>query len=115
MLILPKNYPENLAALADCIFRVLSSSVPDDCLASLVFEVIEGIRREFGGCLLYVSKGENFDRCQRNAAILEAFDGTNHAHLAKLHGLALSQIYSIVKQAKKPEAGRSRKKQDVSK
>ncbi len=115
MLNLPKSYPEPLADLADCIYRKMHLSAPHDRLASLVFEIIEGIRDEFGGSLLYIPKGEKFDRDQRNAEILKAFDGTNHRQLAKLHGLGVAHIYRIVNQQQKPESGRIRKNQEVSK
>lgn len=115
MLEMPKHYPEPLADLADCIYRRLALSAPNALIASIVFDVVEDIRREFGGMLLYIPKGEKFDRLQRNAAILKAFNGTNHRKLAKLYGISLKRVYEILQPSRKQEAGRSRKKQEVSK
>ncbi|HRD66677.1 MAG TPA: Mor transcription activator family protein [Candidatus Competibacter sp.] len=109
------QYPKILSDLADCIRQRLCRNLPADQAENLSLAIAEDIRYQFGGLLIYIPKGEAFDRARRNKAIVAAFDGKNHSTLARRYGLCLSKIYDIVDPANKPEAGRSRKKQDISK
>lgn len=102
MLEIPKNYPCGLASLADCIYRHLILSTPQNSAATLALDVAEAIRREFAGSLLYIGKGDDFDRDRRNAAIVLNFDGHNHRELSKRYKISLSCLYDILKQSKKP-------------
>lgn len=53
----------------------------------------EDVRRAWGGSLLYVPRGDAYDRRQRDAALWSEFDGRNHVELAHRYGLSLPAVY----------------------
>lgn len=101
MLNFPENYPSGLASLADCLYRHLLLSVPPDAAAALALKMAEAIRKEFAGSLMYIGRGDGFDRDQRNAAIVRDFDGRNHRELSKRYKVSMSCIYDILKKREK--------------
>jgi Mor family transcriptional regulator len=95
------QYPEILSELADCILHRLCMNLPSEQAGPIALSVAEDIRARFGGCLLYIPKGDAFARAQRNRAIAAEFDGNNYAALARRHGLTLSTVYDIIAREKK--------------
>ena len=100
MLNFPENYPSGLASLADCLYRQLLLSIPPDRSAALALKMAEAVRKEFAGSLIYIGRGDCFDRDQRNAAIVRDFDGHNHRALSKRYKVSMSCIYDVLKNAK---------------
>ena len=97
MLEIPENYPHGLTCLADCIYRELLFSVSAVSAATLAMKITEAVRKEFAGTQLYIAKGDSFDRDQRNAAILNEFNGRNHRELVRRHKITFTQLYEILK------------------
>lgn len=93
---LPDQYPEILVDLAGLAFSRAKEYLQPDRAASFALSLAEDIRLKWGGCLLYVPKGEAYERHRRNAAIWRDFNGSNHADLARKYQLTLSVIYDIV-------------------
>ena len=105
MLALPPKYPPVLCELADCVYRCLSASLPVERAGRLALDITGALQRQFVGCLLYIPKGEEFERERRNDALLRDFNGRNHRELARKYGLALATVYAILSEQreKKPE------------
>jgi len=77
MLELPPKYPPVLCELADCVYRCLSASLPVERAGRLALDITGALQRQFVGCLLYIPKGEEFERERRNDALLR--DSTSTA------------------------------------
>lgn len=96
---LPDQYPEILADLAELIYVRLCEHLSGDSAELLALDTTEAIRARFGGGLIYIPKGSDFARCQRNAAIVRKFSGNNHKELARQYGLGVAAIYDILANA----------------
>ena len=91
----PPGYPEILADLAGLIHaRLVEREVPD--ASSIATELAEDIRRQWGGGLIYIPKGVALTRHQRNDEVARAYNGRNHAELARRFGVTLACIYAIL-------------------
>ncbi len=93
---LPDQYPEILADLAGLALARAREYLAPDRAEALALALAEDVRLKYGGGLIYVPKGDAYERHHRNAAIWREFNGRNHAELARRHGLTLSMIYDIV-------------------
>lgn len=96
MLDLPAEYPEILADLAGLLHARLTPHLPADIAAALALETAEDIRCKFGGGLIYIPKGDRYERHARDAAIWREFNGRNHGELARKHGLGVAHVYEIL-------------------
>ncbi len=56
--------------------------------------------RNWGGQLIYIPKNQGGELDERDRQIYAEFNGRNHHELAKKYGLAVQQIYKIVKAGK---------------
>lgn len=102
---LPDSYPEVLCDLAVCIQQTLAQIATADPAVTPALAIVEGIRAQFGGSLLYIPKGEKLDRAARNVAIFAAFTGRNHRELARRHKMTVSKIYEIIAAQRKANGG----------
>ena len=93
---LPDQYPEILADLAGLALARAREYLPDELAAALAFRLAEDVRHKYAGLLIYVPKGDAYERSRRNSAIWREFNGRNHAQLARKHGVGLSVIYEVV-------------------
>ena len=89
----PPEYPKVLADLATLLHRRLGDRLPPGDAAELARAMAEDVRRAWGGSLLYVPRGDAYDRRQRDAQIWREFNGRNHAALAQRYGLSVPCIY----------------------
>jgi Mor family transcriptional regulator len=90
------DYPKVLSDLAGLFQQRLGLALPRDQATELALALVEEVRRQWGGGLIYIPKGDRHGRSQRDAAIWRAFDGHNHAELAHHYRLTVSCIYDIV-------------------
>ena len=93
---IPDQYPEILIDLARLVFARAQEYLPAPSAEALALALAEDLRLKFGGGLIYIPKGEAYERHIRNAAIWREFNGRNHAELARKYGLALAVIYDIL-------------------
>lgn len=101
------EYPELLADLADKLTEILvRRGIERDKAKEIGREAAEFVRTEWGGQLVYVPKGTLFALTQRDMEIWEAFNGHNHADLARKHGVTLQRIYQIVAAMREQEIRR---------
>jgi len=97
---LPESYPEILTTAAHAAFEEISKLLPDMPEVKrgvIAFNVAEAIRRNCGGSMVYISKGESYERSNRDRQIWDEFNGRNIPELARKHDLTESQLYTIIR------------------
>lgn len=95
----PEKYPEILVDIAHLLHARICQYLPAESMETteaLCFDLVEDLRRQYGGGLIYFQKGQDYERSARDAAILREFNGHNHRNLARRHGLAVATIYQIL-------------------
>lgn len=92
----PAHYPEILVAMAGLFHRRMCNRLPPDQAETLALELAEDVRLKFGGGLIYIPKGSDYDRRQRDAEIWREFNGRNHYALAHKYRLGVAAIYDIL-------------------
>lgn len=98
----PKGYPKILKELADCLTRRLHYwEIAPECCDGMALDLVEAIRAEFKGSLLYIPKGREMTTAQRNAAICRDYDGSNQMALARRYQLSVATIYDILRKHEK--------------
>ena len=93
---LPDHYPPILADIAHLLRARLGQHLPDTSAETLAMACTEDLGLTFSGCQIYIPKQDSVKRAQRDAAIASAFNGRNHAGLARRFGLTVTQIYDIL-------------------
>lgn len=63
---------------------------------ALALDLAEDVRLKWSGCLIYIPKGRDWSRNDRNAAIWHDFNGSNQTDLARRYGLSITTIYDIL-------------------
>lgn len=61
--------------------------------------VAETIRTAFGGQALYIPIAQRRIVAERDAELMAAFTGNNHAELASRYGISVIHVYRLVKRA----------------
>jgi len=62
--------------------------------------VVDSLRRNLGGSMMYIPKGKLIDSDEKCEAIRKAFTGKNHQELSTRYGVCIQSIYRIVKTKK---------------
>lgn len=92
-----KDYPEILAELVAAIAPELIKHGLDAVAANeAAMSATERVRNEFGGLLLYIPRGNNFDISERDEKIYGLFDGRNVDELARKFKLSVQHVYRIL-------------------
>lgn len=106
------GYPELLADLSARATELLrAEGLPDDQAKAVAFKLAESVRQHWGGQLIYVPIGTDFEITQRDVAMWEKFDGRNHEALAREFGMSLQHVYRVVK--KMGRLARARDQRDL--
>lgn len=91
------DYPELLADLAGIVGEVLQrNGTTQEDAARIAHEAAEAVRRNWGGQLLYLPKGERYELSQRDLQIWNEFNGRNLRRLAQKYGLCDQQVYKVL-------------------
>jgi Mor family transcriptional regulator len=99
MLTLPDPYPDTLAELARLIHDQLQSKMGEDAGPQALL-IVEALRRELGGSLIYIPKDTARARRRRDDAIVREFTGRNHDALARKYGVSTLHVYRILAAAR---------------
>lgn len=92
-----KGYPEILADLIATLSAVMrKKGHPAEQVNEIAFETAETIRANWGGQLLYIGKGKDFDIDARDEEISGKHDGSNVDVLAREFGMSVQHIYRIL-------------------
>lgn len=102
----PPEYPEILADLATLIHGRLVLALPPATAADLARELADDVRMKWGGGLIYIPKGDRYERHQRDAAIWREFNSRNHSELARRYGLGVAHVYKIIARERAHRQGR---------
>lgn len=92
---LPEKYPEILADIVRLLADRLRQHLPD-AAEVLALDLAEDLRRKFGGGLIYLPKGHDYERHHRNLALWREFNGRNHRELARRYGVTVATVYDVV-------------------
>lgn len=101
MLTLPDPYPDTLADLARLIHdQLLQDGFGAERAGPQALRIVESLRRELGGSLIYIPKDIARARRGRDDAIVREFTGRNHDALARKYGVSTLHVYRILAAAR---------------
>lgn len=66
-------------------------------------EIAHDICREYGGQQMYVPQDHEPELTQRDLDLWAAFDGHNHAELARVHDLSISQVHNVLRHVRRTQ------------
>lgn len=90
-------YPEFLADIAATVGEALQrNGSTEESAVKIGQETAEAVRKNYGGQLLYIPKGERYELSQRDLEIWNEFNGRNIQTLAAKHALSVPQMYRII-------------------
>ena len=93
----PENYPELLAELLTMLALELRQAGLDVTSANdIAWRTVERVRDSWGGQVIYIPSGNRFDSVKRYEAMWQAFDGRNHAELARKFGVSEQTVYNAI-------------------
>jgi Mor family transcriptional regulator len=93
----PDHYPEILSELKAILADSLTAAGIDAAKSSQCAHVAaEKIRKIWGGQMVYIAKGKDYELSQRDLEIWEKFTGRNHSQLCREYGISLQWLYKII-------------------
>ena len=93
---IPEGYPPLLSEFANLFHARLAQCLPEETARRLALALTDDLAQIYEGCQLYIPKRDGLARAHRDAALARAFDGHNHAALARRYGLTVTQVYDIL-------------------
>lgn len=72
----------------------------DEQAITAACKVLEYVRLNMGGSLVYIHKGTQYESEEMRRDIWEKFNGRNHEELRREYGTSIQHIYRILKQAR---------------
>lgn len=101
-----ERIPELVADLethtAELLARELN--IPKELAVMAGKKLSRHLTDNWGGQLIYIPKNHGGRLDERDRQIYAEFDGRNHQQLAKKYGLAVQQVYKIIKLARQADA-----------
>lgn len=92
------KYPKILQELYDNIsIMLIQESIDSKKAHEVAHYVTENIRINWGGDMIYFSKGLVYRLSKRDREIWRIFDGRNHHELIKKYDISLQRLYKIIK------------------
>lgn len=91
------GYPEllrDMAVIVEC--KLTEAGLEAERAAVIAMNVIEEVRDHFGGQMLYMPKGLQWERRRVWQAMWQEFDGRNHAQLADKFGMNVVGVYRVL-------------------
>jgi Mor family transcriptional regulator len=94
----PEGYPELYDDMGQIVSRELyAMGFPPENSKQGAFRIMDTIRRELGGSVMYLPKGLSYDLSPRDQEIFDKFNGRNYYELAREYDLTEMQVRNIVK------------------
>ncbi len=91
------GYPELLRDMAGIVERqLLQGGLEAQLAAAIAMNVVEEVREQFGGQMIYMPKGELWQRRRVWQAMWEAFTGHNHDELGRKFGMNVVGVYRVL-------------------
>ena len=92
------NYPELLADLLSTIAAsLIADGIDAENAGRYSHTAAETIRKEWGGQMIYISKGQEFELSKRDQEIWDNFNGRNHRALCHDYDVSIQWLYKIIK------------------
>jgi Mor family transcriptional regulator len=90
---------EVIADLADKAAAIVAQhpALNAEAAALMGCAIADLMRKEWGGQIIYFSKGVQIDISQRDFEMHEKFDGCNQNQLAREYNLSVTQVYRRLK------------------
>lgn len=95
------DYPEQLIEMG-ILFAdgFAQQGFNDEQAITAACKMMEYIRTNMGGSLIYISKGSKYESDELKEEILKKFNGRNHEELRREYGTSIQHIYRILKAAR---------------
>lgn len=77
------------------------NKIPEDQAAAVAETIVEGIRRDWGGLLIYFKKSG--DLTERDLEIFTRYNGRNRDQLCLEYDITVQRLYQIVRSVKSIE------------
>ncbi len=92
-----KHYPEMLDELREELAAAMEEfDVPPTVARDVAWKVVEKTRKNWGGQLVYIPKGLEFELTQRDLEIYKRYNGANMTKLCRAYGVSSRRIYHIL-------------------
>lgn len=100
--------PEILLDLAEHtrVMLVQKHQFDDEKAKQIGIELAQCIAENWGGEVIYIPKALLIALSERDLAIWQAFNGTNHRELARKYNVSMQWVYQIVKKVQKEEVAK---------
>ncbi|AEC17624.1 Mor transcription activator family [Gallibacterium anatis UMN179] len=100
--------PEILLDLAEHTRELLVQKYQfeDSQAKQIGIELAQSIAENWGGEVIYIPKALLITLCERDLAIWNEFNGSNHRELSRKYGVSMQWVYQIVKRMQKEEIDR---------
>jgi Mor family transcriptional regulator len=95
------DYPEQLIEMG-ILFAdgFVQQGFNDEQAITASCKMLEYIRTNMGGSLLYIHKGSKYESDEMKEEIWKKFNGRNHEALRREYGTSIQHIYRILKTAR---------------
>jgi Mor family transcriptional regulator len=95
------DYPEQLIEMG-ILFAdgFAQQGFGDEQAITAACKMLEYIRTNMGGSLIYINKGSKYEADEIKEEIWKKFNGRNHEELRREYGVSIQHIYRILKAAR---------------
>jgi Mor family transcriptional regulator len=101
------KYPEILRELRESIAATLFGlGVEQERAGLCAHACAERIRADWGGQLVYINKGQEYDLSARDLEIWRKYNGRNKHQLCREYGITEQWFYKVIKAMRKKETAR---------
>lgn len=92
------KYPEILRDLQTYVINAMTEhGISAEHAKHAGLRVTEEVRKQFGGQMIYIPKGMDYEISTRDQEIWQKFNGKNHAALCHEFDISLQWLYKIIK------------------
>ena len=106
------GFPERLQNLLDKLVVLSRKGISEETAKDLATETVETIRKDWGGLMVYIPKGEKAYPSERDLEIYKRFNGQNRSQLCREFKISTQRLYQIVKTVGEKEKAKSKGKKD---
>ena len=98
------SYPEVLQELKDSVMAsLIEHGINEDIALKSAHAAAEIMRRNWGGMLVYICKGLEYEISQRDMAVWREYNGHNRHALCKKYDITEQWFYKIKKRQQEKE------------
>lgn len=99
------NYPELLTDLRTMLTdSLIAAGVEAGKAVAISHDATEKVRNDWGGAMVYIPKGMDFELSVRDQEIWHKFNGRNHRELCHEYDVSIQWLYKIIKYQRAQES-----------